>query len=1258
MGEQRNINTGGGDAREVHNQGRYAEGNNIDDHREYQGITFDDRSSGTIGTVIQNFHPENPYKPGIPFQVPPVPGHFVPRPQYADRIREQLLSEDASQPGTLVVSAIQGLGGIGKSVLAAALAYEPAIRDRFPDGVLWVTLGQQPDLLPLLGEWIRALGDRDYQPTTKEAASSYLRSLLADKTILLVVDDLWNPEHFEPFRLAGKGCRVLVTTREVRLTEAQRCELGVLSLAESVQLVEQRLQHELADDERELFGEFARAVGYLPLALELAAVQIADGYDWRSLLEDLREEFDILDLNESTASDEVRRKFSLRACFNLSLKRLDADSLRRFAWLGVLPEDVSVDARMVATLWETKPVLARKGLNGFRDRCLLLSGVAVAVNGRQEPTFRQHDLLHDLARELLVKELGQSLTAAHGQLLDRYRPASGAWWDLADDGYIHRRLTWHMEQAGWIGQMHELIRSANGAGRNAWGEACEALGLLTVFVEDVARAWRCAEEVYGVIPTQAGGWRWQFWCAFAMGSMNSLVGNIPGELLATAVRQGHWSEARAVAYALQKRDEEMRSEALVKLMPELRGREIVEEAIQAARGMVSAGNRDRVFVAVITGQPEYWSHSEALEIARQISNESQRAMALSALAEKLPPELFGEALEIARQISSESSRAWALSALAEKQPELFSEALEVTRQISGESQRAMALIALAEKQPELFSEALEVTRQISFEEHRAMALRALVEKQPELLGEVLEVTRQISSEFSRAWALSALAEKQPELFGEVLEVTRQISDEFSRAWALRALAEKQPELFGEVLEVTRQISDESDRASALRALAEKQPELLGEVLEVTRQISDESDRASALGALAEKLPPELFGEVLEVTRQISDESDRAWALRALAEKQPELFDEALEVARQISDESDRACALRALAEKQPELFGEALKVTRQISNEYDRASALRALAEKQPELFDEALEITHQISNEYDRAMALSALAQKLPPDLLGEALEVTRQISDESDRAMALSALAERQPELFGEALEVTRQISSEFHRDIALRALAEKQPELFGEALEIIRQISDESCRAMALSALAEKQPELFGEALEVTRQISSEFHRAMALSALAEKLPTELFSEALEITRQISSEFHRAMALRALAEKQPELFGEALEVTRQISSEFHRATALSALAEKLPTELFSEARQTAIAIRDPYHRAEALTGFTDPTSWQTIATDQNQNLLRLLSTRERKHLIELLPKLHPTLLQLGNQPAVEAAIEAMRDACNQWP
>ncbi|MEM9770980.1 MAG: NB-ARC domain-containing protein, partial [Cyanobacteria bacterium P01_D01_bin.73] len=837
---------------------------NINHQRDQKGVIANDGSKVEIQELHQHFN--NPYKPGIPFQVPPVPQHFVPRPQYADRIREQLLSNNADQPGTLVVSAIHGLGGIGKSVLAAALGYESEIRDRFPDGILWITLGQQPDLLVNLGDWIRALGDRDYKPTTVAAASSYLRSLLVDKTMLLVVDDLWDPEHFEPFRLAGKCCRVLVTTRQVRLKDAQPCELGLLTAAESVALVERRLGGALAEGEREIFEEFARAVGYLPLALELAAVQVEDGYDWASLLADFREEFDILDVDEGAGSDEVRRDRSLRACFNLSLKRLDGEQLRRFAWLGVLPEDVSVDARMAATLWEVKLVRARKGLLELRRRSLLLSGVSISVAGRQEPTFRQHDLLHELAQKQL-EGLGLSVEAAHGELLTRYRPESGRWWELADDGYIHRRLTWHMERAGQIAEMHELIRAADDNGRNAWGEACEKLGLLTVFVEDVARAWRCAEERYGVIPTEAEGWRWQFWCAFAIGSLNSLVGNIPGELLAIAVRQGHWSEARAVAYALQQRNESERVFALVDLMPELKKKEVVALLIQAARGMVSESNRSWVFLKAIEHQQESWE-LEQLKVERKVVlRRLMGGTVPEALDEKLSLGLFDEALAMTRQMANDFDRAKVLCTLATKLPtDLFSKVIDIARQISDEYAQSRAMRKLADNQSGLFSQALEVARKIPSQLPRAMELSNLEIKHPELFAEALDATRQIPDKADKSWMLAVLSGRHPELFEEVLDVTRQISDKARRFKVLNALSEDHPELFKEVLTVARQIANEFVQSASLIQLSEKWPNLFDEALKVTRQLPNNLvQKAIGLVALA-KGHPELFEEALEVTR--------------------------------------------------------------------------------------------------------------------------------------------------------------------------------------------------------------------------------------------------------------------------------------------------------------------------------------------------------------------------------------------------------
>ncbi len=131
----------------------------------------------------------------VPRQMPPLPDHFVERPEKQQQVKADLLCE-GTKVGTLVVSAIYGLGGIGKSVLAAKLARDPDVQSHFSDGILWATLGQNPDILPLLSGWIQALGDNDYKPTAIESASNHLRTLLYDKRVLLVVDDVLESSAF------------------------------------------------------------------------------------------------------------------------------------------------------------------------------------------------------------------------------------------------------------------------------------------------------------------------------------------------------------------------------------------------------------------------------------------------------------------------------------------------------------------------------------------------------------------------------------------------------------------------------------------------------------------------------------------------------------------------------------------------------------------------------------------------------------------------------------------------------------------------------------------------------------------------------------------------------------------------------------------------------------------------------------------------------------------------------------------------------
>ena len=859
-------------------------------------------------------------------QAPYIPSYFVERPEVSIKLKELLLSEETAKTGTLVISAIYGLGGIGKSTLAAALAQDQAVQAYFPDGIFWATLGQQPDILSFLYGWIQALGDYDFKPMSVDAASLQLRTLLADKKALLVVDDLWNVGDIEPFQIAGNNCKLLVTTREVPVKGATPYNLDVMTESQSLALLRGYLGSELTAKEQEQAKNLAKTVGYLPLALELGAAQVKDGITWDELLEDLQAEIAYLEIldradAEDTPHEEKRKHYSLIASFNLSLKRLKSARLRQFIWLGVLPDDVTITEKMAATLWDCQVKEARETLRYLRGKALLLTG----VSSEQITNYRVHDLLHDLARNLLqasshpqadyqLPGLGLSITEAHQQLLSRYQkqikrsplaplfkggnevkvplskggnevevPLSKGdlggsnWHSLEDDGYIYNHLLWHLEKAQQIAQIHLLLREETAEGHNGWYSQCEKEGKTAVFIKDIARAWQLAEEHFSENKSEFMGLQVRY--ALITTSLNSLAGNIPAELMALLIQHEIWTPAQGLAYVRQNQDDGKRAERLKAISPHLPS----------------------------TLLPE------ALATAREIGDESNRAEALTGLAPYLPENLLPEALATAREIGDESNRAEALTGLAPHLPEILPEALATAREIRNEYYRAEALTGLAPHLPEILPEALATAREIRNESNRAKALTGLAPYLPEnLLPEALATAREIGHESDRAEALTGLAPYLPEnLLPEALATAREIGHESDRAEALTGLAPYLPEILPEALATAREIGDEYYRAKALTGLAPYLPEILPEALATAREIGDESDRAKALTGLAPYLP-EILPEALATAREIGNEYYRARALTGLAPYLPEILPEALATAREIGNESNRAKALQAL----------------------------------------------------------------------------------------------------------------------------------------------------------------------------------------------------------------------------------------------------------------------------------------------------------------------------------------------------------
>ena len=222
-----------------------------------------------------------------PVGAAPEPVSFeVRRPELLDRVVGALTGP--SSDGRLV--GLAGMGGAGKSVLAAAVARdETRMGGAFPDGRFWLGLGLDPPLLELQASLAAALGSST--PVTDVAQGRALLSrLLAERRCLLVLDNVWDRAHLSAFMVTGPAGRVLATTRDAAtLPGATVIPLGEIAPQPAMQLLAGWAATTPGDLPEEA-AQVASECGYLPLALALCGAMISDGsHTWPQLLGLLRD---------------------------------------------------------------------------------------------------------------------------------------------------------------------------------------------------------------------------------------------------------------------------------------------------------------------------------------------------------------------------------------------------------------------------------------------------------------------------------------------------------------------------------------------------------------------------------------------------------------------------------------------------------------------------------------------------------------------------------------------------------------------------------------------------------------------------------------------------------------------------------------------------------------------------------------------------------------------------------------------------------
>ena len=282
----------------------------------------------------------------VPRMAPSVPKLLTGRDnEIQDLVKKFRLKE--KKTGSPKIFAIRGMGGIGKTTLATALAHHPVIEQESPDGTLWVSLGPKPDLMTLLDEWGEQFGEDLSGYASPEARSRALASVLHDKKVFIVVDDVWRAEDAGLFAVGGDDCRILLTTRnaDVARTIAGKDVYHVKTLDEnaSIELLE-KLTTKAATSSNEDMHSLAAQLGGLPLGLIIAGSLIADeweaGVGVKGILADLQEKEKRLGMSTETRSVD--------AALRMSYEWLSDESHKRaFRFLGVFggkPNTFSLDA--------------------------------------------------------------------------------------------------------------------------------------------------------------------------------------------------------------------------------------------------------------------------------------------------------------------------------------------------------------------------------------------------------------------------------------------------------------------------------------------------------------------------------------------------------------------------------------------------------------------------------------------------------------------------------------------------------------------------------------------------------------------------------------------------------------------------------------------------------------------------------------------------------------------------------------------------
>ncbi|MFW5692392.1 MAG: NB-ARC domain-containing protein, partial [Chloroflexota bacterium] len=293
---------------------------------------------------------------------------------------------------------LQGMGGLGKSTMAAALCRLCDVRYSFADGVFWIELGKHPSIATRQADIGSTFGDVRDEYRDEQRGKARLSHILKDRAALIVLDDVWDYRHVEAFRVNAPQSRILVTTRIGRISTqlgVDNHEIDTLTVDEGIALLGKRLGRapDADNPHRDDEAAIVDMLGGHTLAISIAAARISEkGADYvprfRERLKRRRAKGDnpLGELNMQ-AND---KNYNLELSLSESYDDLPPEQQTQFRALGAFAPDSTFDLTAAQAVWSLEDEYdAEDALDQF---------VRLSLLTQPEPgRYEQHGLLRDYA---------------------------------------------------------------------------------------------------------------------------------------------------------------------------------------------------------------------------------------------------------------------------------------------------------------------------------------------------------------------------------------------------------------------------------------------------------------------------------------------------------------------------------------------------------------------------------------------------------------------------------------------------------------------------------------------------------------------------------------------------------------------------------------------------------------------------------------------------------------------------------------------